>query len=69
MMPEVYRRTYASFGKEMTTELDLHQSDPIYRVKFNNGIDIKFTPDLSNLQKQLELIEPGSYNKFLKLLH
>jgi len=69
MMPEVYNNTYASFGKEMTSELDLHQSDPIYRVKFNNGVDIKFTPDLSDLQRQLELIEPGSYNKFLKLLH
>jgi phytoene desaturase len=69
MMPEVYRNAYAAFGKEITTELDLHQSDPIYRVKFNNGIDIRFTPDLSDLQQQLELIEPGSYNKFLKLLH
>ena len=69
MMPEVYRKTYSSFGKDITSELDLHQSDPIYRVKFNNGTDIKFTPDLSDLQQQLEGIEPGSYNTFLKLLH
>jgi len=69
MMPEVYRSTYKAFGKEISSELDLHQSDPIYRVRFSAGVDIQFTPDLSDLQRQLERIEPDSYNKFLKLLH
>jgi phytoene desaturase len=68
MMPEVYERTYAAFGKDINRELQLCMMDPAYKIKFKGGKEISFTSDIALLQKQFEAIEPGSYYEFLKLL-
>jgi len=68
MMPEIYEEAYSRFGRYMDEELDLHQLDPVYRLRFKTGEEINFTPDLLSLKKQLEAIEPGSYSNFLRLL-
>ncbi|MBN1599225.1 MAG: phytoene desaturase [Bacteroidales bacterium] len=65
MMTDIYRETYASFGKELEKELELYRMDPIYRIKYINGQELNFTSDLASLQQQLESIEPGSYKNFL----
>ena len=68
MMPEVYERTYTAIGKNIHKELDLRLTDPAYRIKFRGEKEIFFTSSLTSLQKQLNQIEPGSFEKFLKLL-
>ena len=68
MMPEIYEDTYSRFGRYMDEELELHRLDPVYKLHFKDGRVITFTPDLQDLRRQMEAIEPGSFNKFLKLL-
>jgi len=69
MMPGIFKDAFARLGKSITDELKLHRIDPVYRVKFPGEYEIRYTSDLSDLQKQFERIEPGSYGKFLKLMN
>jgi len=69
MMTDIYEKTYESFGKNLFDELNLFRMDPIYSIKFSDGQDILFSSDLTNLQKQLEAVEQGSYTQFLKYMH
>lgn len=65
MMPQIYERTFADFGKNLYEELDLVRMDPVYRLKYADGTDLYFSSDLMKMQQQLEAIEPGSYGPFL----
>jgi len=68
MMPQVYERTFADFGKNMYEELDLIRMDPVYRLKYPGNTELLFSSDLMKMQQQLEAIEPGSYAPFLKYM-
>ena len=68
MMPGVYEEAFSALGKNMTEELTLYRMDPVYRVKFPGDKEISFSSDMAKLQDQLELIEKGSYGRFLKLM-
>ena len=68
MMPQVYERMYADFGKDMYKELDLVRMDPVYRLKYPDDTELLFSSDLMKMQQQLEAIEPGSYGKFLEYM-
>jgi phytoene desaturase len=69
MMPDVFEKTYAAFGKSFMEELKLYRMDPVYKIKFHNGEELFFSSDLARLRKQFETLEPGSYDKFLKLTY
>ncbi len=69
MMPDVFEKTYAAFGRNFTEELKLYRMEPVYKVKFHNGEELYFSSDLAGLQRQFESLEPGSYDKFLKLTY
>jgi phytoene desaturase len=68
MMPQVYERMYADFGKNMYEELDLVRMDPVYRLKYPGNEELLFSSDLMQMQQQLEAMEPGSYAQFLKYM-
>lgn len=68
MMPQVYQRMYADFGKDIFEELDLVRMDPVYRLRYPDQSELLFTSDLMKMQDQLEAIEPGSYTAFLKYM-
>jgi phytoene dehydrogenase-like protein len=68
MMPQVYERMYADFGKDMYKELDLVRMDPVYRLKYPDDSELLFSSDLMKMQQQLESIEPGSYSAFLEYM-
>ncbi len=69
MMPGVFEKIYSAFGRSYTEELKLFRMDPVYKVNFNNGEKLYFSSDLAEMQKQFETLEPGSYEKFLKLMY
>ena len=69
MMTDIYEKTYQSIGRDLYKELDLIRMDPIYSIKFHEGKEVLFSSDLAKLQNQLEAIEPGCYNNFLKYMH
>ncbi|MBP6872869.1 MAG: phytoene desaturase [Bacteroidales bacterium] len=68
MMPQVYERMYTDFGRNMHDELDLIRMDPVYRLRYADGSELKFTSDLMRMQDQLEAMEPGSYTAFLRYM-
>jgi phytoene desaturase len=68
MMPQVYERTFADFGKNMFEELDLVRMDPVYRLKYPDQTELWFSSDLAKMQQQLDTIEPGSYDSFLRYM-
>nr|NQU89442.1 phytoene desaturase [Bacteroidota bacterium] len=69
LMTGIYEKTWESFGKNLYKELDLIRMDPIYSIKFHGDKQILFSSDLTKMQQQLEAVETGSYEKFLKYMH
>ena len=68
MMPGIYEEAFTLLGKEMFSEMELYRVDPIYKVKFRNKKQLVFSSDMAFKQKQLEKLEKGSYDRFLKLM-
>jgi len=68
LMPDVFEKFFAEFGKKPTDYMDLVRLDPAYRVFFSthDSVDIS-----KNLQKNLDLfetLEPGAKEKMKEYL-
>lgn len=68
LMPDVFAETYRALGEEMSDHLDLIRIDPTYRVHFHDGVQLDLTSDLIAMREQLEAIEPGSFEAYLRFL-
>ncbi len=68
MMPDVYEKIYQTIGCDFYKELDLIRMDPVYKINFYEGQEMLFSSDLAKLQQQLEVVEPGSYDNFLRYM-
>ena len=68
LMPEVFRETFAALGEKMEAHLDLVRLDPTYRVHFEDGSGIDLSPSLPKMREQLEALEPGSFEQFLRFM-
>jgi phytoene desaturase len=67
-MPELYAQTFADLGERMEDHLELRRIDPTYQVYFGDGSTLALTSDLSRMKAQLEAIEIGSFDGFLRYL-
>ena len=68
LMPDVFEKYFAEFGKKPEEYMDLVRLDPSYRVFFdiNDSVDIS-----ANLEKNLDLfetLEPGAKEKMKEYL-
>jgi phytoene desaturase len=68
LMPSVFEQTYAELGERMADHLDLVRLDPTYRVHFHDGTSLDLTGDLPKMRDQLEAIEPGSFEPYLRFV-
>ena len=68
LMPEVFAETYAALGERMQDHLDLVRLDPTYRAHFHDGSSLDLTSILPDLRAQLDAIEPGSFEAFLRFM-
>jgi phytoene desaturase len=68
LMPESFIQTYAALGERMEDHLDLIRLDPTYRVHFHDDSTIDLTGDLVGMRQQLDTIEPGSFEAYLRFL-
>jgi phytoene desaturase len=66
VMPRVYEAEFAAMGSSMTSLLDLQQVDPTYHLVFDDGSQLALTSDLQSLRNQLESIQPGAFQGFLR---
>ncbi len=68
LMPRVFRETFADLGERVSDHLDLVPLAPTYRVHFHDGTSLDLTPDLLQMRDQLETMEPGSFQQYLRFL-
>jgi phytoene desaturase len=68
IMPLVYEAEFAALGASLRERLDLQRVDPTYHLVFDDGSQLGLTSDLKGMQEQLEAIEPGSFQGFLRYL-
>jgi phytoene desaturase len=69
LMPELYASTFTDLGERMEDHLVLRRVDPTYNIHFKDGTALTLTSDLALMRRQLEAIEPGSFDGFLRCLH
>jgi len=65
LMPEVWEETFDALGEKMSDHLDLRRIDPTYTVHFEDGLKIRLTSNISEMQTQLEKIEKTAFTGFL----
>src|SRR5512140_136318 len=68
IMPLLYEAEFASLGASLRERLDLQRVDPTYQLVFDNGSKLALTSDLKRLEEQLEAMEPGSFDGFLRYM-
>lgn len=68
VMPLLYEKEFAAMGTSLHKVLDLQRVDPTYHLFFDDGSQLALTSDMDSLRKQLEAIEPGSYQNTLHYL-
>jgi phytoene desaturase len=68
IMPLVYEAEFAALGSSMRELLDLQRVDPTYHLVFDDGSQLALTSDLKRMSEQLEAIEPGSFDGFLRYM-
>jgi phytoene desaturase len=68
VMPLLYEAEFHALGTSMHERLDLQRVDPTYHLVFDNGSQLALTSDLKSMHEQLESIQPGSFQGFLRYL-
>jgi phytoene desaturase len=63
LMPGIYREVFKSIGLDFDKSLDIKPLEDLYKLYFDDGEEIVFTTDQKKMEKQLEVIEKGSYRK------
>ena len=67
-MPEVFEETFNALGEKIEQHLQLKRLDPTYRVHFHDDTTLDLSPDLEMMRRQLDDIEPGSFESFLRFM-
>jgi phytoene desaturase len=68
LMPEVFEETFTALGRRLEDYLTLLRCDPNYRIHYRDGSAITFTSELCAMGRELERMEPGSYQRYLAFL-
>ncbi|MBM7119181.1 phytoene desaturase family protein [Archangium primigenium] len=68
LMPEVFQETFTALGRRMEDYLTLERCDPNYRIHYRDGSVITFTSELCAMGRELERVEPGSFQRYLAFL-
>lgn len=68
LMPFVFERTFASVGRKLSDYLELVRCDPNYKVTYRDGSTLTLTSDLIRMRAELERLEPGSFERYLRFM-
>ncbi|MBL8919365.1 MAG: phytoene desaturase [Myxococcaceae bacterium] len=68
LMPFVFERIFASVDRRLSDYLTLVRCDPNYRVTFRDDTTLTLTSELTRMREELERIEPGSFERYLRFL-
>ena len=68
IMPRVFEAEFAALGASLHEMLALQRVDPSYHLVFDDGRQLTLTADLKSMCEQLEAIEPGSFQGYLRYI-
>jgi phytoene desaturase len=68
VMPRLYESEFSALGASFRERLEVRRVDPTYRLAFDDGAQLELTSDMAGMRKQLEAIEPGSYQGLVRYL-
>jgi phytoene desaturase len=68
LMPFVLEKAFASVGRRLADYLTLHRCDPNYRLRWRDGTSLTLTSELTRMREELERVEPGSFERYLRFL-
>jgi phytoene desaturase len=68
VMPLLYEAEFRALGTSMYEMLDLGRVDPTYHLVFDDGSQLALTSDLKSMQSQLESMQLGSFQGFLRYM-
>jgi len=68
VMPLLYETEFRLLGTSMHERLELQRVDPTYHLVFDDGSQLALTSDLKSMHEQLETIQAGSFQGFLRYL-
>lgn len=68
LMPFVLERTFAAVGRKLSDYLELVRCDPNYRITWRDGSTLTLTSELTRMREELERLEPGSFERYLRFL-
>ena len=64
LMPDVFERFFAYFGKEPSDYYELERLDPHYRIFFKDGDRLDVTGNNEEMRQKFESYEPGAAEAF-----
>ena len=67
LMPEIYRSVFKSLGITPEESFESVPLTTLYRIYFEDQVQIDFSTDQDRMKEQLERLEKGSYKQFVKL--
>ena len=68
IMPLLFEAEFTALGASLRELVQLQRVDPTYHLVFDDGSQLALTSDMVSLQKQLETIEPGSFQGLQRYL-
>lgn len=68
LMPFVFEQAFASVGRRLSDYLTLVRCDPNYRVTFHDDSTLTLSTELTKMRDELERLEPGSFERYLRFL-
>lgn len=68
LMPKLYEQAFAELGERIEDHVELERIDPTYQIHFDDDTHLRLTSDLKEMQDQLEKIESGSFEEYLRYL-
>src|SRR5574341_237543 len=68
LIPLLYEAEFRLLGASLHEQLDLMRVDPTYHLIFDDGSQLALTSDMKSMQEQLESIQPGSFQGFLRYM-
>jgi phytoene desaturase len=68
LMPEMYERAFEMLGENIHEHIELERVDPTYHIHFEDDSTLLLTSDLEAMRGQLEAIEPGSFEGYLRYI-
>lgn len=68
IMPNVYEEEFAALGVDLHERLSLQRVNPTYHLVFDDGQRLTLSSDMMLMEEQLEAIEPGCFDNFLRYI-